>query len=85
MDEVADVREDRDDKLELDDFLMKAGLGGESISSANNPSLFNCSSLLDVSANEESLSGVEERFDVCLFIVLPPEETELSEVIEGEE
>lgn len=87
-DAVADaalVRDDNEDMLEFDFDRINAGRGGDSESRASRPSLFNCSSFCDVSASEASRSCDKlTNEDPRRMPREPLDETELSDVIEGE-
>jgi len=54
--DAALVRDESEDKLELDFERMNAARGGDSASRASKPSLFNCNSRCDVSASEDNRS-----------------------------
>jgi hypothetical protein len=85
-DELADETEVSELRLELepDRLTMNAGRGGESDCKASNPSSFSLSSRLDVSAREASLSCESVRVDTGRDPDPLRDETELSDVIEGE-
>lgn len=88
--DVAEVREDREDRLEFDFCRMKAGLGGDRAFKASKPSLLSCNSRREVSARDDNRSWEEEtpKLDDCLWRGLlgrVEDELEWREVIEGEE